>query len=175
MSLYTQAIGKDFPHGFAGSYAYQPDMIVKTRPAGGISPITFGAPLKYEEGSNGNVVPMGAGDAGNAFVGFASREVKSSINYLEQGVGAYAPDEPVSVFMRGAVNVKVQKGTPAMGGKVYVRVAASDAAPTAVVGGIEAEPDTTAANTVELPGCVFEGPADANGIACVRILTLQSA
>lgn len=173
MGLYTQTIGKDFPHGFAGSYAYQPDMIVKTRPAGGTVPITFGVPLKYEADTNGNVVPMGAGDAGDAFVGFASREVKSSINYLEQGVGAYAPDEAVSVFMRGAINVKVQKGAPAMGGKVYVRVVADASVPTAVVGGIEAEAD--AANTVELPGCVFEGPADANGIACVRILTLQSA
>ncbi len=175
MGLYTQAIGKDFPHGFAGSYAYQPDMIVKTRPCGGNAAIPFGTPLKYEDGTNGNVVPMGAGDVGDAFVGFASREIKSSINYLDQGVGAYAPDEPVSVFMRGAVNVKVQKGTPALGGKVYVRVAASDAVPTALVGGIEAEPDSTASNTVELPGCVFEGPADVNGIACVRILTLQKA
>ncbi len=173
MGLYTQTIGKDFPHGFAGSYAYQPDMIVKTRPAGGTTPIIFGTPLKYEADTNGNVVAMGSGDAGDVFVGFASREVKSSINYLEQGVGAYAPDEAVSVFMRGAINVKVQKGTPAMGGKVYVRVVADASIPTAVVGGIEAEGDS--ANTVELPGCVFEGPADANGIACVRILTLQSA
>lgn len=175
MGFYTQAIGKDFPHGFAGEYAYQPDMIVKTRPAGGDDPIAFGTPLKYETGSNGNVVPMGAGDAATAFVGFASAEVKSALNYINQGVGAYAPKEAVSVFMRGAINVKVQKGAPAMGGKVYVRVAANAAVPTAVVGGIEAEADTTAANTVELPGCVFEGPADANGIACVRILTLQTA
>lgn len=178
MSLYTQAIGKDFPHGFAGSYAYQPDMIVKTRPAGGAAPIPFGTPLKYATGTNGNVVAMGAGDTATAFVGFASREIKSSINYLDQGVGGYAPDEPVSVFMRGAVNVKVQKGTPAMGGKVYVRVTANSSYPTAVVGGIEAEADTPesgASLTVELPGCVFEGPADANGIACVRILTLQKA
>lgn len=173
MEFYTQAIGKDFPHGFAGSYAYQPDMIVKTRPCGGSNLIPFGTPLKYEADTNGNVVPMGTGDTGASFVGFASLEVKSSVNYLEQGVGAYAPDEAVSVFMRGAINVKVQKGTPALGGKVYVRVTANDAAPTAVVGGIEAEPDSS--NTVELPGCEFEGPADVNGIACVRILTLQKA
>lgn len=175
MSLNTQTIGKDFPHGFAGSYAYQPDMIVKTRPCGGSDNIVFGTPVKYEAGTSGNVVSMGAGDAATAFVGFASREVKSSVNYLNQGVGAYAPGDAVSVFMRGAINVQVQKGTAVMGGKVYVRVAVSEAAPTAVVGGIEAEPDATAANTVELPGVVFEGPADANGIACVRILTLQNA
>lgn len=178
MGFYTQSIGKDFPHGFAGSYAYQPDMIVKTRPVGGNANIIFGTPVKYEANTNGNVVPMGAGDTAAAFVGFASREIKSSINYLEQGVGQYAPGGDGGVFMRGAINVKVQKGTPAMGGKVYVRIAANEAYPTAVVGGIEAEPDTPesgSSNTVELPGCVFEGPADANGIACVRILTLQNA
>ena len=173
MGLNTQVIGKDFPHGFAGSYAYQPDMIVKTRPCGGNANIVFGTPVKYEEGTNGNVVPMGAGDTGDAFVGFASREIKSSIKYLQQGIGAYAPGEAVSVFMRGAVNVKVQKGIPALNGKVYVRITANDSTPTAVVGGIEAEAD--GANTVELPGCVFEGPADADGVACVRILTLQKA
>ncbi len=174
MMFPTQSIGKAMPHGFAGSYAYQPDMIVKTRPAGGTALIPFGTPLKYAADTNiGAVVPMGTGDEGTAFVGFASREVKSATDYLNQGVGAYAPEEPVSVFMRGAINVKVQRGTPAMGGKVYVRITANAAAPTALVGGIEAEADS--ASTVELPGCVFEGPADGNGIACVRILTLQKA
>lgn len=173
MAFYTQTIGKGMPYGFAGCYAYQPDMIVKTRPAGGADVIPFGTPVKYESGTNGNVVAMGAGDAADAFVGIASYEVKSSLNYLNQGVGAYAPDEPVSVFMRGAVNVKVQKGTPALGGAVYVRIAENASYPGAVVGGIEAEAD--GANTVELSGCQFEGPADANGIACLRILTLQKA
>lgn len=173
MSLYTQTIGKAFPHGFAGSYAYQPDMIVKTRPAGGSANIPFGTPLKYEAGTNGNVVAMGAGDAGSAFVGFAGREIKSSLNYLDQSTGAYAPDEAAPVFMRGAINVKVQRGTPALGGAVYVRVTANESYPSAVVGGIEAAADST--NTVQLPGCQFEGPADANGVACVRILTLQQA
>ena len=60
---FTQTIGKNFPHGFAGCYAYQPDMIVKTRPAGGDAPFAYGTPLKYATGTNGNVVPMGAGDA----------------------------------------------------------------------------------------------------------------
>lgn len=174
MSLYTQTIGKDFPHGFAGSYAYQPDMIVKTRPCGGTGSIPFGTPLKYDENSeNGAVAAMGNGDTGADFIGFASSEVKSSLNYLEQGKGVYAPGDAVSVFMRGAVNVKVQKGAPALGGKVYVRLLKNVTVPSAVIGGIEAEADGD--NTVELPGVVFEGNADANGVACVRILTLQKA
>lgn len=170
---FTQTIGKNFPHGFAGCYAYQPDMIVKTRPAGGDAPFAYGTPLKYATGTNGNVVPMGAGDAATAFVGVAAYEVKSATNYLAQGEGVYAPKDAVSVFMRGAVNVKVQKGTPALGGTVYVRVAANASYPTAVVGGFEAEADGN--NTVALTGVQFEGPADANGVACIRILYMQKA
>ena len=48
MGLNPQVIGKEMPHGFAGCYARQPDMIVNTRPAGGGAPIPFGTPLKYD-------------------------------------------------------------------------------------------------------------------------------
>lgn len=173
MGLNPQTIGTSMPHGFAGSYARQPDMIVNTRPAGGSENIVFGAPLKYD--ANGNVIVMGAAATATQFVGVASRELKSSLNYLDQSVGEYAPGEAVSVFQRGAVNVKCQKGTPKLGGDVYVRVTASEAAPTAVVGGFEAEADATAANTVKLTNCQWAGPADANGIAELRILSMQNA
>lgn len=46
MALNPQVIGKEMPHGFAGSYARQPDMIVNTRPAG--EEIPFGAALTYD-------------------------------------------------------------------------------------------------------------------------------
>lgn len=171
MGLHPQNIGSAMPHGFAGSYARQPDMIVNTRPAGGTGQIAFGAPLKY--GANSAVVPMGAGDTAALFVGVAAREVKSALNYLEQGVGAYAPGEAVPVFQRGAINVKCQNGTPALGGKVYVRVTANASIPTAAVGGFEAASDTT--NSVELGNCQWAGPADANGVAELRILTMNNA
>lgn len=171
--LNPQTIGKDMPHGQAGSYARQPDMIVNTRPAGGTEYIVFGSPLVYD--TRGNVVQMGTGDAATDFVGVAAREIKSSLVYLEQSAGSYAPTEPVSVFQRGSINVKCQKGTPKLGGDVYVRVTANAAAPTAVVGGFEAEEDTTAANTVKLDNCQWAGQADANGIAELRILTMNKA
>ena len=56
MSLNTQIIGKTMPHGFAGTYARQPDMIVNTRPVGGTESIPFGTALKYD---NGKVIVMG--------------------------------------------------------------------------------------------------------------------
>lgn len=171
MGLNPQNIGMTMPHGYAGSYARQPDMIVSARPAGGTEQIAFGAALAYDEA--GRVVPMGAGSAAAQFVGVAAREIKSTLNYLDQNTGAYAPGEAVSVFQRGCINVKCGNGTPALGGKVYVRVAANESIPTAPVGGFEAAADS--ANTVELTCCQWAGPADANGIAELRILTMNNA
>ena len=42
MGIHPQNIGKTMDHGFAGSYARQPDMIVGTRPAGGTEQLLFG-------------------------------------------------------------------------------------------------------------------------------------
>lgn len=173
MAIYPQNIGAGMPHGFAGSYARQPDMIVGTRPAGGTEQLAFGVPLKYD--GAGKVVLMGAGSAAADFAGVASREIKSSLNYLDQGVGGYAPGEAVSVFQRGCINVKCQNGTPKLGAPVYVRVTADAAIPTAVVGGFEAVAASTAANSVLLENCQWAGPADANGIAEIRIMTIQNA
>ena len=169
MGLHPQNIGATMPHGYAGGYARQPDSIVNTRPAG--AEIVFGAALKYD--ANGNVVPMGAGDTASAFVGVASKEVKTALAYLDQSAGRYGSNEAVPVFMRGAVNVISQKGGPKLGGAVYVRIAANESIPTGVVGGFEAAADD--GNTVELTNCQWAGPADANGIAELRILTMNKA
>ena len=173
MGLHPQNIGTAMPHGFAGSYARQPDMIVDTRPAGGTEQIAFGAALMYD--AAGAVVAMGAGADAQKFVGVAARELKSALTYLDQSGGAYAPQEAVPVFMRGCVNVKCQNGVPKLGGAVYVRVAANEALPNAAVGGFEAVEDNTAANTVQLANCQWAGPADANGVAELRILTVNNA
>lgn len=162
MPLTPQTIGLNMSHGFSGSYARQPDMIVNTAPLGGTGSIPFGTPLV--RGENGAVLPMGTGNTGNQFIGVAGREVKSPAEFFNQNVGQYAPEEPVSVFQRGCINVKCQKGSPAIDGTVYVRVAASG---NYVVGGFEAEADGT--NTVALVNAQWNGPADNNGVAELRI------
>ncbi len=169
MGLHPQNIGTAMPHGFAGSYARQPDMIVNTRPAG--AEIAFGLPLKYD--ANGAVIPLGAGDAAADFVGVAVREIKSAVNYLDQNTGLYAVHDAVPVFQRGAVNVLCQKGTPKLGGAVYVRIAANANYPGAAVGGFETEADDK--NTVQLTNCQWAGEADANKVAELRILIMQKA
>lgn len=162
MPLKPQTIGRNMSHGFAGSYARQPDMIVNTAPLGGATVILFGTPLV--RGENGAVLPMGAGNTGNQFIGVAGREVKSPAEFFNQDVGQYAPAEPVSVFQRGCINVKCQKGEPAIDGTVYVRVAAAEGYS---VGGFEAEADGT--NVVALSNAQWNGPADNNGVAELRI------
>lgn len=162
MALTPQTIGLNMSHGFSGSYARQPDMIVNTAPLGGTGSIPFGTPLV--RGENGAVLPMGTGNTGNQFIGVAGREVKSPAEFFSQSVGQYAPEEAVSVFQRGCINVKCQKGEPAIDGTVYVRVAASEGYS---VGGFEAEADGT--NTVALSNAQWNGPADNNGVAELRI------
>ena len=171
MGLHPQNIGVSMPNGFAGSYARQPDMIINSRPAGGTARIVFGAALEYD--ADGAVVPMGDGSTAEKFVGVAAREIKSALNYLTQDAGAYAPGEAVPVFMRGSINVKCQNGVPKLGGTVYVRIAANASIPTAAAGGFEASAD--GGNTVELENCRWAGPADANGIAELRVLTMNQA
>lgn len=168
--LNPQVIGETMTAGFAGSYARQPDMIVNTRPAGGSAAIPFGAPLVY---SGTDVVQMGSGATAAQFVGVAGREIKSSLTYLEQSPGQYNPGDPVSVFQRGSIQVYCQRGTPALGGAVYVRITANGSYETAVVGGFEAEADSS--NTVPLTNAQWGGPADANGIAELVILTRLNA
>lgn len=168
--LNPQVIGTAMTSGYAGSYSRQPDMIVNTRPAGGSANIPFGAPLVY---SGTNVVQMGASAEASQFVGVAGRELKSSLNYLEQTPGEYAPGDPVSVFQRGSIQVFCQRGTPALGGVVYVRTKPNGSYSSAVVGGFEAEDDS--GNVVQLTNAQWGGPPDANGIVELVILTRLNA
>lgn len=172
MGLNPQVIGKEMPHGFAGCYARQPDMIVETRPAGGEAAIPFGAPLVYDA-TKPAVVAAGAGFTAATFAGVAGCEIKSALTYLDQQAGQYAPGDAVSVFQRGSINVKCYDGTPALGGTVYVRTGTSETYTTGVVGGFSANNES--GKTVALTNCQWGGAADANGIAELVILTRANA
>ena len=74
---------------------------------------------------------------------------------------------------RGSIQVKCQRGTPALGGVVYVRTKPNGAYSSAVVGGFEAEDDS--GNVVQLTNCQWGGAPDANGIAELIILTRLNA
>lgn len=164
-----KTIGLTMNHGYAGSYARQPDMVVTTKPNVGSAAIPFGTVL-MQGTSAGGVIGVKAADANLTaanFVGIAASQIQSSTNYLAQnGAGEYAVNDPVSCFQVGRVNVKVADGTPALYGDVYVRIVASG---TKAVGDIECAADST--NTVKLTNCQFGGPKDANGVAELVIFT----
>ena len=136
-------------------------------------PLPFGMALMYD--ANGAVVLMqGSGVTADRFAGVAGREMRSALSYIDQNTGAYTAGDAGSVFQRGSINVLCQKGTPKRGGAVYVRIIKNTSLPNAVVGGFEAEADSTSANTVKLTGCQWGGSADANGVAELVILTRQN-
>lgn len=169
--LNPQVIGAEMDHGFAGSYARQPDMIIATRPVGVQEPLPFGTALMYD--AKGAVVPMqGSGITVDQFAGVAARELRSALSFTDQNTGAYTTGDAASVFQRGSINVLCQKGTAKRGGAVYVRIVENESHPGAAVGGFEAEADST--NTVQLTGCQWGGAADANGVAELVILTRQN-
>ncbi len=166
-----QIIGKNMFHGYAGSYSRQPDMIVDTVPLAGMEELPFGAPVAI--GTDGAAHPWAADSASADFWGVAVREVKSALDYTNQNKGLYRPGEAVSVMKRGCVNVVCQMGTPVLGGNVYIRTAADQAKPNAVVGGFEAAEDT--GKNVKLTNAQWRGTADGNGVAELRILTMLNA
>ncbi len=166
-----QTIGKTMPHGYAGSYARQPDAVVDTHPLAGDTAIVFGSALVY--GTSGAVVPFGADGTADSFLGVAVREVKSAMDYLDQNTGMYRPGEAVPVMKRGSVNVVCQNGTPGAGGAVYVRTKANAAYPAAAIGGFEAVED--AGSSVKLANVQWKGSADASRVAELCILTRNNA
>lgn len=166
-----QVIGKTMQHGYAGSYARQPDMAVDSEPLGGDREVPFGAPVVM--GANGTAVAWAEDSTAEKFWGIAVREVKSSLDFLNQNEGVYRPGEAIPVMKRGCVNVFCQAGTPAPGGIVYIRTKADQAKPNAAVGGFEAAAD--AGNNAALTNVRWKGAADANGVAELRILTILNA
>lgn len=166
-----QVIGKTMPHGYAGSYARQPDMVVDTAPLGGTESVAFGAPVIM--GTNGTAKAWTGESAPGDFWGVAVREVKSAVDYMDQNKGSYHPGEAVPVMKRGCVNVICQSGTPVPGGTVYVRTKANAAKPNVVIGGFEAAADSE--NSVALTNAKWRGTADSNGVAELRILTINNA
>lgn len=170
-----QTIGKTMPHGYAGSYSRQPDMVVDTAPLTGTAKLPFGAPVVM--GTDGSAQVWGESSAAANFWGVAVREVKSAYDYLNQNEGGYRPGEAVPVMKRGCVNVICQAGTPVPGGRVYVRIKANAAKPNAVIGGFEAAEDKSdsVTYTAELTNCRWKGTADANKVAELRILTVLNA
>ena len=159
-----KTIGLNFNNGFAGSYARQPNMVINTKPNVGSTAIPYGAPVMQD--TEGVKFPTASLTAAN-FVGVASKQIQSSLNYLAQNdSGQYNQNDAVPVFQQGRINVKCSQGTPAMYGDVYVRITADTGKN---VGDWECAAD--GGKCVQITNCQWGGPKDANGVAELVIFT----
>lgn len=161
-----KVIGIAMNVGYPGTQSRQADAIIQNRIANGV--IAFGAPVKLLETNKWEAIGTGATAADVA--GIAVREVVQANTYDPQSNPDYVANMPCDVMVRGNCTVKCQRGTPKAGGTVYVRIAANETYPNAVVGGIEALADTT--NTIAVANMEFTtGVMDSNGNVEITIKT----
>ena len=164
-----KTIGKSLNYGFAGTFARTPDCIAVTRPNTSGANIRLGTALMYD--ATGGVIPVDGSFAANRFVGIASRETKTILEYLDQNAGMeYPPNDAVSVFQRGSITIACMAGTPVVGAPVYVRVVEGAGSN---IGDFEAVAD--GANNVLLANAQWGGGKDANGVSELVLLTRNNA
>ncbi|MCA7083398.1 hypothetical protein K7G19_07270 [Cupriavidus sp. DB3] len=109
----------------------------------------------------GKFVPVASGDTAAVIYGLLVRPYPTTGGAGSEPLGTATPPTKgvCDVLRRGYMTVKNNAGTPALGGTVYVRVAAAAAGKP--IGGIEAAADGT--NTVAVAGAIFMNGGDANG------------
>lgn len=154
-------IGKVMNRGYAGSVSRTPDTIITAYVCKGDA-IQFGDPVMLNDD---NTVSKFTDTTGDAFIGFAVREVKQAFNL--EGEAFYQEGDMVDVLIRGDISVKLASGAPAARGAVYAR---NDGATTGIPGDLVAA--EVAGETTLLPGVVFTTrEKDANNIVEVSVLS----
>ena len=152
--------------GYAGTQSRTADAIIQNRIAEGT--IAFGQAVALTDTNKWRLVKTGDTDA--VVAGIAVREVVQANTFDPQSNPDYVANVPCDVMVRGNCTVKCQRGTPASGAAVYVRITANNTYPNAVVGGFEAEADD--ANTIQVTNIEWTtGMMDANGNVEVTIKT----
>ena len=152
--------------GYAGTQSRTADAIIQNRIAEGT--IAFGQAVALTDTNKWRLVKTG--DTAAVVAGIAVREVVQANTFDPQSNPDYVANVPCDVMVRGHCTVKCQRGTPASGAAVYVRITANNTYPNAVVGGFEAEADD--ANTIQVTNIEWTtGVMDANGNVEVTIKT----
>ena len=150
--------------GYAGTQSRTADAIIQNRIAEGT--IAFGQAVALTDTNKWRLVKTG--DTAAVVAGIAVREVVQANTFDPQSNPDYVANVPCDVMVRGNCTVKCQRGTPASGAAVYVRITANNTYPNAVVGGFEAEADD--ANTIQVTNIEWTtGVMDANGNVEVTI------
>ncbi|MBD5572388.1 structural cement protein Gp24 [Clostridium botulinum] len=169
------AIGIELNLGYPGTVSRSVDTIITARKLQSniqdgketASPVLFGEAVILNE--DNTYSKFGEGNTAKDFVGIAVREVKQTIDYYSSA-GAYLPNETMDVLNRGSITVNCNNGTPAAGGKVFIRIKENPAIPDGKVGQFEAIADVE--NTIEISNLKWAtNKLDKNRVAEVTILT----
>ena len=118
----------------------------------------YGVPVKI---SSAGVAPLTTGDTVATDVyGFSVRPYPLQASVSEAlDAGTPNTNQPLDVLRSGYITVKNNKGTPALSGAVYCRIA--DGSTAYPLGGIEAASD--GGDCEAITGARFMGAADADG------------
>lgn len=146
-------------NGVPGDITRQSQAKIESHVLNGALP--FPAYGRFGKLASGRFVPVGAGDTAAAVYGLLIRPYPTTGANASDPLDTAVPATTgiADVMRSGYANVKNNAGTPALGGLVYIRVAAAAAGKP--IGGIEAAAD--GANTIVVTGAIFMGAADANG------------
>lgn len=145
------------PSGIPGDISRRENMTIESVPFDSGAP--FSAYGLFGKIASGKLQPVGAGDAAAAAYGLLVRAYPTQSAQEPLGTATPPASGIANVLRRGYMTVKLNSGTAALNGQVYVRVANPSGAK--VVGGIEAAADST--NTIAITNCTFMGAADASG------------
>lgn len=159
-----KTVGIALSKGWPGTQSRTADAIIQCRVAA--NDFAFGIAAVLNEANQWEAVTDSTTDTDIA--GVIVREVVQANTYDPQSNSGYLTGCMCDVMVRGNMVVKCQRGTPAPGQAVYVRVKANSTYADAVVGGFEATADST--NTVQVANIEWTtGEMDANNVTEITI------
>lgn len=161
-----KTIGIMMSVGYAGTQSRTADAIIQNRIADGA--IAFGQAVTLTADNKWKLVVTDT--TATQVAGIAVREVVQANTFNPQSNPDYLDATACDVMVRGNCTVKCQRGTPASGTAVYVRITKNDTYPDADVGGFEATADST--NTIQVDNIEWTtGVMDANNMTEVTVET----
>ena len=147
------------PSGIPGAVSREENKTIEPVPFDSTTP--FAGYGLFGKIVSGKLQPIGAGDAATAVYCLLVRPYPTQGANASDPLGTSVPPTSgiANALRRGYMTVKLNAGTAAFTGAVYVRVA--NAAAGKPIGGIEAAADST--NTILITGAIFMSAADASG------------
>lgn len=146
------------PQGIPGDVTRQSQAKIEAQVLGATAFTAYGL---FGKISSGKFIPVGAGDTAAAVYGLLIRPFPITGKNASDPLGTSVPPTSgmADILRSGYASVKVNAGTAALGGKVYIRIANASAGKP--IGGIEAAAVTD--ETIEVAGAQFMSAADASG------------